>query len=50
MRIGIASVLAAVLWSGTVGAQPKPEGGMASFEKDLDALFVTGGLTADGAA
>jgi outer membrane protein TolC len=50
MRIGIASVLAAVLWSQAASAQPKPEGDMATFEKDLDALFVKGGLTADEAA
>ncbi len=51
MRIGIASVLAALLSSAPALAQPKSEDpGMASFEKDLDALFTQGGLTADAAA
>lgn len=54
MRIGIASVLAGVLWSFAAAAQPapeaKPEGNMATFEKDLDALFTPGGLTADQVA
>jgi outer membrane protein len=53
MRFGIATVLASLLWSGSAAAQPKPDAegaAMASFEKDLDALFVQGGLTADTAA
>ncbi len=58
MRIGIASVLAGLLWSSAAFAQPAPakpedpgkDPGMVSFEKDLDALFTTGGLTADAAA
>lgn len=54
MRIGIASVLAGLLSASVVSAQPAPaapEGAaLASFEKDLDALFTQGGLTADAAA
>ncbi|HEY1557195.1 MAG TPA: TolC family protein [Kofleriaceae bacterium] len=46
--------LALVLVSGSAFAQPAarpaPADDMAAFDKDLDALFVHGGLTADGAA
>jgi outer membrane protein TolC len=53
MRFGIALVsLLTVTAPATAQPQPQPTGtsDMASFEKDLDALFVPGGLTASIAA
>jgi outer membrane protein len=52
MKFGLASVSLIAALAAPAFGQPKPEstGSMASFEKDLDALFVTGGLTADAAA
>ncbi|MEO8699165.1 MAG: TolC family protein [Kofleriaceae bacterium] len=51
MRFGLASVsLIAALAAPALAQPPSEPAGMASFEKDLDALFVSGGLTADAAA
>ena len=44
------SVLASLLIATPAFAQPTPADDMSSFEKDLDALFVGNGLTADQAA
>lgn len=49
MKLGLA--FAVSLLASPAFAQPKPEStDMVSFEKDLDALFVKGGLTSDVAA
>lgn len=53
MRFRFAALLGVLVLSPAALAQPKAAAAaddMASFQKDLDAIFVTGGLTADQAA
>ncbi len=50
MKSGIVMIGLLVAVPGSVAAQPQPATGADTFEHDLDALFVKGGLTADVAA